>query len=111
MKKKILAALLAALMLICAVSVGALSSDEVIVLDSTNGYTLDVELFLYGDAQLDGDVDMDDVIGLLRHVSEMQEITDERALECVEVTKDTTISMEDVIKLLRYVSEMTDSLE
>ena len=111
MKKKLLAALLAVLALaIAAVTVFAADTPAYTV-DENGNITLDVELYLYGDGQLDGDVDMDDVITLLRHVAEMQEITDEQALECGDVTKDTEVSMDDVIKILRYVAEMTDSLE
>lgn len=64
-----------------------------------------------GDVDLDEDVDMDDVIELLRHVAEMAEITDEVALDNGEVTGDTGLDMDDVIKLLRYVAEMIDSLD
>ena len=67
--------------------------------------------YIKGDVDLNDEVNMDDVIALLRHVVEMNIITDETSLAAGEVTGEAPVNMDDVIKLLRYVVEMIDSLD
>lgn len=98
MKKKILAALLAALMLICAVSVGALSSDEVIVLDSTNGYTLDVKIHLKGDINGDGKVNVIDVGKANAHAKKASSLVNYE-FDCADVNNDGKVNIIDVGKI------------
>ena len=114
MKKKIIGAVLAALMLGGAVTVGALdTSEDVIVLtpDANGECTLDLELWLYGDGELDGDVDMDDVVAFMRHTLKADVITDSVSLSTGEVTGDDIINMDDVVKVMQYVLKAIDSLE
>ena len=66
---------------------------------------------LKGDIDLDGDIDMDDVVVLMRHVLSDVIITDSVALENGEVTNDTALNMDDVVKLMRYVLSDIDSLD
>ena len=65
----------------------------------------------YGDVDLNGEINMDDVIMLLRHVSRAEEITDEYSLAAGEIIEDDELNMDDVIRLLRYVSRSTDVLK
>lgn len=60
---------------------------------------------LKGDVNLDGTVDMDDVIALLCHVMKVdgEIITDATSLAMGEVTGNTSLDMDDVIKILQYV--------
>lgn len=111
MKKKLLAALLAVLALaIAAVTVFAADTPAYTV-DENGNITLDVELYLYGDGQLDGDVDMDDVVAYMRHVLQADVITDPNALSTGEVTADSKLDMDDVVKVMQYVLKAIDTLE
>ena len=64
-----------------------------------------------GDVDLDEDVDAADVTMLLRHVSKIEYITDDVALENGEVTGDGILDAADVTKLLRYVSKIITTLD
>lgn len=66
---------------------------------------------LKGDVNLDGVVDMDDVVALMQHVLMQELITDATALANGEVTNDTSLDMDDVVKLMQYVLKMVDSLD
>ena len=57
---------------------------------------------LKGDVDLDGDVDMDDAVAVLRHFLNDLIITDATALTNAEVTGNTELDMEDAVKIMRY---------
>jgi len=63
-----------------------------------------------GDVTLDGNVNMDDVTALMRHILKAHTITNTEALALGEVTGDGTLNMDDVTKLMRYVLKAIDSL-
>lgn len=66
---------------------------------------------LLGDVNLDGVVDMEDVVSLMRHALQAEIITDSAALANGEVTNDAALDMNDVVKLMQYVLKAIDSLE
>lgn len=65
---------------------------------------------LKGDVDLNGEVDMDDVVALAQHVLQDKIITDSTALLNGEVTGDETLDMDDVVKLMQYVLKDIDTL-
>ena len=71
----------------------------------------EVETGLKGDVDLNGVVDMDDVVMLMRHVLQAEIITNPTSLEVAEVTNDATLDMDDVVKLMQYVLKAIDSLD
>lgn len=71
----------------------------------------DVKICLLGDVQMDGDVDMEDVVALLNHTLKASIITDEYALKAGKVASGAELGMEDVVKILNYVLKAIDSLE
>ena len=103
MKKKIIGAVLAALMLGGAVTVGALdTSEDVIVLNSENEYTLDLKIHLIGDVTGDGKVNISDYLKVLAHAKAP---TSDKALigyafECGDVNADGKINITDYLKVL-----------
>ncbi len=66
--------------------------------------------FTNGDVSGDGKIDLDDVVMLLRHISNTVEIKDSKALVASDVTADGVLNMDDVVKLLRFVSKAIPSL-
>lgn len=66
---------------------------------------------LKGDVNLDGKVDMDDVVALMQHVLKAELITDATGLANGEVTNDADLNMDDVVKLMQYVLKAIDSLD
>ena len=70
-----------------------------------------VETGLKGDVDLNGEVDMDDAVALMRHVLQADIITDITALANGEVTNDDTLDMDDAVKLMQYVLKAIDSLD
>ena len=66
---------------------------------------------LKGDVNLDGVVDMDDVVALMRHVLAAEIITDVTSLANGEVTGNDSLDMDDVVKLMQYVLKTIDSLD
>lgn len=66
---------------------------------------------LKGDVNLDGVVDMDDVVALMQHVLKAEIITNPTSLSNGEVTNDTALDMDDVVKLMQYVLKAIDSLD
>ena len=64
-----------------------------------------------GDVDLNGVVDMDDVVVLMQHVLKAETITDATALSNGEVTNNTELDMDDVVKLMQYVLKAIDSLD
>ncbi len=68
------------------------------------------EFYLLGDVNGDGKVNLDDVVKLLRHVSNAETITDSKALAAAEIVLDGVLDMNDVVHLLRYVSKAVPSL-
>lgn len=66
---------------------------------------------LRGDIDLDGDVDIDDVVALMRHTLQAEIITDATALANGEVTGDESLDIDDVVKIMQYVLKAIDSLD
>ena len=66
---------------------------------------------LKGDVDLNGTVDMNDVVALMQHVLLAEIITDANALANGEVTNDSSLDMNDVVKLMQYVLKAIDSLD
>ncbi|MBQ2881992.1 MAG: SH3 domain-containing protein, partial [Clostridia bacterium] len=66
--------------------------------------------FTRGDVDLDGNIDLDDVIALLRHVSKAVVLTDSNSLSAGDVVEDGVLNMDDVVRLLRYVSKAIPEL-
>ncbi len=66
--------------------------------------------FTLGDVDLDGNIDLDDVIALLRHVSKAVIISDSNSLSAGDVVEDGVLNMDDVVRLLRYVSKAIPEL-
>lgn len=63
-----------------------------------------------GDANLDGEVNADDLTALARHVARIETLTDSQALLNAEVTGDTDLTADDLTKLARYVARIDTSL-
>ena len=63
-----------------------------------------------GDVNIDGYINLDDVIKLLRHISKAEIITDPEALSAGETVIDGVLNLDDVVKLLRYVSRAIPNL-
>jgi len=76
----------------------------------TANVTKDVELWLYGDVNLDGEVTVTDATALLRHIARIEVITAENALANAEVTGDSELTVTDATKILRYVAKIINSL-
>ncbi len=108
MKKKIIGAVLAALMLGGAVTVGALdTSEDVIVLDAGNNYTLNLEINLKGDVNQDGVVDIGDHQCLFEHLQSINKITDEYQLEIANVNDvDEAIDIGDHQRLFEHLQDI-----
>jgi len=66
---------------------------------------------VYGDVNNDGDINMDDVIKLLRHVAKAEIITDPKLLAAGEIVEDGQVNMDDVIRLLRFVAKAIPNLK
>lgn len=64
-----------------------------------------------GDVELDKDVDMDDVVALMRHVLKAETLTKDNALAAGEVNFDDILNMDDVVKIMRYVLKAITSWE
>ncbi|MBQ1907252.1 MAG: hypothetical protein II173_03680 [Firmicutes bacterium] len=65
---------------------------------------------LYGDVDLDGDVDAADLTALARHVAKISMISNAGALANADVTKDGSIDAQDLTRLARFVSKIIDTL-
>ncbi len=66
---------------------------------------------LKGDVDVDGDVDMNDAVLLMKHVIKAITLTDATALQNAEVTNDTSLNMDDAVKLMKYVIKAIPSLD
>jgi len=66
---------------------------------------------IYGDVNLSGEINMDDVIMLLRHISKASVITNSESLSAGEIVDDGELNMDDVIRLLRFVSKAIPELK
>ncbi len=64
-----------------------------------------------GDVNLDGYINLDDVIKLLRHISKAEIITDPKEISAGEIVIDGILNLDDVVKLLRYVSKAIPDLK
>ena len=84
---------------------------EDVISDATMYSTSPSTSTMKGDVDLDGDIDMEDVVMLMKHVVKAMTITDETSLANGEVTNDTELTMEDVVKLMKYVIKAIDALD
>ena len=66
---------------------------------------------LKGDVNLDGDVDINDLVALAKHVGEVEAIEDDTAIYNADVNNDDEIDINDLVKLAQYVGEVIDSLD
>lgn len=66
---------------------------------------------LKGDVDLDGDVDMADLVAMARHIGEVEEITNAQSYMNADINSDGEIGMDDLVKLAQYVGEVIDSLD
>ncbi len=74
------------------------------------GYVIKDIRFILGDVTGDGQINLDDVVKLLRHVSKADIITDSKLLAAGEIVEDGVLNLDDVVRLLRYVSKAIPSL-
>lgn len=65
---------------------------------------------LKGDVDLDGDVDIDDVTYLAKHVAKILNITNSQSLENADVTGDGATTIDDVTKVAKYVAKIIPDL-
>ena len=79
--------------------------------DGTFGVAPEAPAILLGDVDLDGDVDMDDFVAVMRHALYAEVITDATALAAAEVTGDDSLDMDDAAKIMKYALKAIDSLE
>lgn len=61
---------------------------------------------LYGDVDLDGEIDSEDLTALARHIAKIEYITDSQALINANINKDSGISSDDLTKLARHVAKI-----
>ena len=61
---------------------------------------------LKGDINLDGEVDMLDLVALARHVGEVEFITSDQALASADVNEDGEVDMLDLVKHAQYIGEI-----
>lgn len=111
MKKKLMVLALAALLLCGCLTVGVLAAEDVIVLDEKNGYELDLEIILYGDATKDGKVDIKDINQLNRYMNGLSSIFnslsgDEQSyrMQVADVTRDDAVNIKDINQINRYMN-------
>ena len=86
------------------------NANNTVTATATNG-KITVANYMKGDVMLDGDVDMDDVVVLMRHVLQAELITDKTALANGEVINEESLDMDDVVKIMRYVLKAIDTLD
>lgn len=98
---------------ITASDVAKFTSDNghLVEFDSTNNTILIVaRTYLKGDANLDGEVNADDLTALARHVAKIEALTDDYALLSADVDDNGSLSADDLTKLARYVAKIIPSL-
>ena len=61
---------------------------------------------LYGDVNLDGEIDSEDLTALARHIAKIEYITDPQALINANINKDSGVSSDDLTKLARHVAKI-----
>ena len=71
----------------------------------SNMATLNAQIHLLGDVNLDGRVNAMDCTRLLKHVNETQLLTDAYALKCANVNGDGRVNAMDCTRLLKHVNE------
>lgn len=77
----------------------------------TEGDTLNLEIFHYGDLDLDGDVDSTDLTLLAKHVGRMEYLSDEWPLKTSDVDGSKMIDSNDLTVLAKYVGKMITEFE
>lgn len=72
---------------------------------NTKNSNIDIyaELFPYGDATQDGNVNMGDISMLYAHIRQTALITDDYALACADTTGDREINMGDISRLYAHI--------
>ncbi|MBE6559585.1 MAG: hypothetical protein E7662_00555 [Ruminococcaceae bacterium] len=79
--------------------------------DADGNVTLDVELFLRGDVDLNGDIGASDLTALARHLAYMETITDSVALGTSDTKIDNSVDAADLTALAKYLAYMIDDFE
>ncbi len=74
------------------------------------GYVIKDIRYTLGDINDDGEINLDDVVSLLRHVSKASVITDPRIVSACDVDGNGVVNLDDVVRLLRFVSKAIPSL-
>lgn len=72
--------------------------------DPWNGYQTKMIIFIYGDINEDGEVGIDDLVRLSRHIAEIDPIDDPWQLKAADVTGDGRLTIADLIKFARYMA-------
>ncbi len=65
---------------------------------------------LYGDCNLNGVVDANDLTELAKHVAKIMSISDPKAILAADVTGDGTISADDLTKMAKYIAKIISDL-
>ncbi|MCD7859774.1 MAG: dockerin type I domain-containing protein [Firmicutes bacterium] len=73
--------------------------------------TSDMESFILGDLNGDGEVNANDLTILARHVGKVEYITDETYLANADVTGDGSVDASDLTKLAQFVGKIISSLD
>lgn len=72
---------------------------------SGNAKTQNAEIWLLGDVNGDGVVNIKDCSRLLKHVNRTQLLTDAYALKCANTNGDSTVNIKDCSRLLKHVNK------
>lgn len=65
---------------------------------------------LKGDVDLDGDVDLADLVLTAKHIGEVDEITNTQSYANADINGDGEIALDDLVKIAQYIGEVIDSL-
>ena len=66
---------------------------------------------LKGDVNLDGNVTIDDLTYLAKHIAKIETITAEQSLINAEVNDDGEVTIDDLTKLARYIAKIIPNLD
>lgn len=105
MKKRLVVGGVAAVLVLGTIAVSAAApTDEVIVLNSTNGYTLDLRICLRGDVTGDGKINARDINAIRRYMADSvtYPLTES---DCGDVTHDNKTNARDINAIRRYMAD------